>query len=84
MFEKYLPDINVIPIMSPNFTLNNKNMIKCNIILDDHIRNLHNPSTDLRILFEPCGKMKWNEGWDGQVCKTWIEFERMVDEFYGQ
>ena len=84
MFEKYLPDINVIPVMSPNFTLNNKNMIKCNIILDDHIRNLHNPNADLRVLFEPYGRMKWNKGWEGQMCKTWLEFERTVDEFYGQ
>lgn len=84
MFEKYLPDINVIPIMSPNFTLNNKDMIKCNIILDDHIRNLHNTDADLRVLFEPYNRMEWNNGWEGQMCKTWLDFERVVDTFYGK
>lgn len=46
MFEKYLPDINVIPIMSPNFTLDNKNMIKCNIILVHGDKLSHNNLMD--------------------------------------
>jgi 5'(3')-deoxyribonucleotidase len=84
MFNKYLPDINVIPVMSPNFTLSNKNMIKCDIMLDDHVRNLDNPNAEYKILFEPYDKMEWNKDWKGKICRNWLDFERMVDEFYGE
>lgn len=80
MFEKYLPDVNVIPFVS-SFKIYNKDSLKTRIIIDDHIRNLNTNSAELKILFEPYYKYDWNEKWNGKVAVNWEQIERMVDEY---
>lgn len=82
MLEKVLPTVNVIPIVTPKFNLFDKSMIDCDIIIDDHQKLLNNSKAKLKILFEPFGKMEWNEGYSGIVAKDWLEVERLVNEFY--
>ena len=85
LIEKYLPRINVIPIVNNNGKLNTKNNIVADIILDDSVFNLKTSKSHLTILFEPGKRYKWNEGWGSKLTvKTWLEFERLVNEFYGR
>lgn len=84
LIEKYLPGINVIPIVNNNGKLNTKNNIVADIILDDHIKNLNSFSIKKSILFEPGKRFDWNKNWQGLFIKNWLEFERLVDEFYGR
>ena len=85
LIEKYLPKINVIPVVNNNGNLNTKNNIKSTIKLDDHIKNLVSTNGEFSILFEPGKRYEWNEGWESKpTVKTWLEFERLVNEFYGR
>jgi len=84
LIEKYLPEINVIPIVNNNGKLNTKNNIVADIILDDSVKNLYSQNIHFPILFEPGKRYEWNEGWGSKpTVKTWLEFERLVNDFYG-
>jgi len=80
MLKKYLPEINILPIVS-NFNIPNKDFIKTRIIIDDHIKNLSTTKAKLPILFEPNQKYKWNAGWEGYTALNWLDFERMCYEW---
>ena len=85
MFDKYFKDINVITIAKnkKNALKIGKDMIDCDIIVDDHIGNLEGSKAKLKILFEPEEKRyKWNEGWGGLVVKDWEELVTLIEEFY--
>ncbi len=80
LLEQYLPNVNVVPIVS-NFKIKTKDFVRSWIILDDHIRNLQTSKAELPILFEPYYRYKWNEGWKGDVVVNWEQFERVCLEY---
>ena len=82
MFKKYLPDIDIIPIVS-NFNIPNKDFIKTRIIVDDHIKNLSTTKSKFPILFEPNQRYKWNENWKGYSAIDWLDFEDMCYKYLG-
>lgn len=80
MLNKYLPDINVITVSNE---IKDKGFMECDILLDDHIKNLQGKSL-IPVLFEPYQRYDWNEGWKGIVIKNWLDFERVVNMVYGE
>lgn len=87
MFDVFLPNINIITIAKnkKNAMKVGKDLIECDIIIDDHIQNLENSKAKLKILFEGDDKRyKWNNEWDGVVAKSWDNILDLVDNFYNK
>lgn len=78
--EKYLPKgVGVITLQRGDGNFIGKDMMKADLILDDHETNLMTNQSIYKVLFKNCGTKQWNENWKGDFVTNWLEFEEYVE-----